>query len=193
MLLNFQEEVRKFYKHYYEENDDAHTIVHADNVCNLALNLNNNIDIKLIILASYIHDIFNENRKIHHELAYKYVLSTQDKFLKKLSSKELKLVAHAVLEHRASFKGEFYSILSEIISSADRGIPSLKNITIRSMQFNKAKADKASKHIIEKYGVNGYAKYPEIYKHYFKDELTKFQQLANNITPIQVLDFWNSR
>ncbi len=182
-LLEFRREVRTFYEPFYKDGDLAHQIDHADSVCNLALEMNKECDPKLIILASYIHDIFNAaDRKNHNQLAYKYVLEANDKFLKELSKKELLQVAHAVLEHRASFQGEFYSKLSEIISSADRGKPDIKEVVIRSLQFNGNNIKDAYHHIKRKYGSNGYANYPKSYREYFRKELIEFQKRVDSIT-----------
>lgn len=190
-MENFRRDVREFYKEHYRDGDAAHLIDHADDVCDLALKINTDLDEKLIILAAYLHDMFNAtNRAIHNELAFEYVLKAQDKFLTQLSKDELHTVAHAVLEHRASFKGEFYSKLSELISAADRGLPNLEAIVVRSMKFNNANADDVYAHIKDKYGSGGYAKYPDVYREIFKEELEAFQKLADGLTVDGVLAIW---
>ena len=190
-MQSFKQQVRSYYEPYYREGDEAHLIDHADSVCNLALKINKDLDEKLIILVSYIHDMYNAtNRKIHNELAYEYVLKAQDEFLKTLNQKALKELAHAVLEHRASFKGEFYSNLSALISSADRGEPNLEEVVIRSMKFNGGNAVDVYEHIKDKYGSKGYAKYPEVYLEIFRDELEVFQHRADGITVDEVLRIW---
>jgi len=193
-MVDFINEVREFYKPYYDKNDLAHSISHADDVCELALKMNRDCSKKLVVLSAYIHDIFNSiDRAKHHILAYEYVLKRSDKYTKTLDEKSLLYVAHAVLEHRSSFKGEFYSKLSEVISAADRGEPSLVPIIIRSMQFNNANADDVVYHIKDKYTKDGYAKFPKLYKEYFKDEFAKFQNDAKYITKEQVLKIWSSK
>ena len=193
-MKKFREEVRAYYQPYYENSDEAHLIDHADAVCDLALKINRECDEKLVILAAYLHDMFNrDNRARHNELAYEYVLKTDDKFLKTLSAEERKQVAHAVLEHRGSFKGKFYSLLSEIISAADRGVPDLDFIVIRSMKFNNANAQKVYEHISRKYGMNGYAKYPNVYREMFSEELAMFQRLADQLTVEKIEEIWENR
>ncbi len=188
-LNRFRDEVREYYKDYYENSDEAHLIDHADSVCDLALKINKDYDEKLVILSSYLHDMFNKkDRKNHNKLAYEYVINCDDKFLIELSNEERMLVAHAVLEHRASFKGVYYSKLSEIISSADRGLPDLDFIVKRSMKFNNQNADNVYEHIKDKYGTSGYATYPKIYQDIFSDELHRFQKLADEITKEQILE-----
>ena len=194
-MQKFKKEVRAFYKPYYDKGDEAHTIAHADDVCKLALKMNSGeYNEKLIVLSAYIHDIFNSaNRAKHHKLAYEYVLKADDRFLKELNKEELELVAHATLEHRASFKGEFFSKLSEIISSADRGEPKIEPIVIRSMQFNNANVQDVVEHIKDKYAKGGYAKFPKLYIEHFKEEFKHFQESAKNITKVQVLEIWSSK
>jgi len=190
-MKKFKKEVREYYKTYYENGDEAHPIDHADSVCDLALYINQECDERLIILASYMHDMFNAtNRAKHNELAYEYVLKAKDKFLKKLSEEEILKVAHAVLEHRGNFTGEFYSPLSAIISSADRGLPDLDFIIIRSMKFNNANAEDVHRYIIGRYGTKGYANYPKVYHDIFAKELKSFRELADKLTIEKILEIW---
>ncbi len=184
----FRDEVREYYKSYYENSDEAHLIDHPDSVCDLALKINKEFDETLVILSAYIHDIFNKkDRKNHHKLAYEYVINSDDKYLKELSDQERKLIAHAVLEHRASFKGIYYSKLSEIISSADRGLPDFKHVIKRSIKFNNNNIDDVYKHIKEKYTTDGYAVFPDAYREIFSDELQRFQKLADELTKEQII------
>ena len=193
-MNNFKQNVREFYKPFYANGDEAHLIDHADDVCELALEINREYSDKLVILASYIHDIFNAiNRKKHHILAYEYVKNRSDAFLQELSDEELKLVAHAVLEHRASFKGKFFSKLSAIISSADRGLPDLNKIVIRSMLYNNANARDVYNHMVNKYGSKGYAKYPAIYQEIFTKELKEFKEEVDNISVKKIEDIWKNQ
>ena len=192
-MINFRDKVREYYKPYYENSDKAHLIDHPDDVCDLALRINKEYNEKLVILASYLHDMFNrEARDVHQKLAYEYVLKSEDKFLNQLSKEERLLVAHAVLEHRGSFKGKFFSKLSAIISSADRGLPDLDYIVRRSMNFNNANANDVYDHIKDKYGTEGYAKYPDVYREIFSNELRAFKKLADEITVEKVLEIWNN-
>jgi hypothetical protein len=135
--------------------------------------------------------MFNrQNREKHHILAYEYVLQADDIFLKELSQEELSMVAYAVLEHRGSFKGEFYSPLSEIISSADRGKPDIEFIIKRSMKYNRQNVKNVYKHIKTKYATDGYAKYPDLYQEIFKDELKTFKKLVDDLTIEKILEIY---
>ena len=193
-MTAFRKEVRKFYKPYYDDGDKAHQIDHADSVCDLALEINQEYDEKLVILASYLHDMYNAvNRPTHDALGFEYVLRGEDKFLRELSKEEIFQLAYAVLEHRGSFKGRFYSTLSAIISSADRGLPDLDFIVIRSMKFNDENAQDVFEHVHDKYGKNGYANYPDMYKRMFGKELEAFMKLADELTVERVWEIWKNR
>ena len=185
--------IRDFVCPFYKENDLAHQIGHADEVCDLALKLNETLEVKeevkLVMLAAYFHDIFAKDREVHHELSYTFVSETEEEIIAVLSDEERKKVAMACLEHRSSFHDAFYSPLSEIISSADRGIPNLKDNMERSKLFwmsrhgtdETAAENHAREHMKEKYGANGYANYPLLYRRFFKTELEVMQQEIDNL------------
>lgn len=191
-INNLIESVRSFVIPYYERNDSAHKIAHADSVCCLALKLNDflpiekRVEVPLIILASYFHDVAASDRKVHHIKAAEIVRTIDFEFLVDLDAKDREIVALACLEHRASYSGEFSSMLSEIISSADRGKPALQYHLQRSIQFNMDRENmtydaariNACLHMKDKYGEGGYANYPNLYKTYFADQL---DQLAFEI------------
>ena len=193
-MKKYREEIRSHYQAFYTYGDPAHLIDHADSVCDLALHINKECNEHLVILAAYMHDMFNaNNRPIHNELAYAYVLKAEDKFLKKLSEAEILEVAHAVLEHRGCFTGTFYSPLSAIISSADRGLPDLDFIVIRSMKFNNENAEDVHKYVTGRYGTEGYANYPDVYRAMFNDELTEFKKEADRLSVEGVLEIWKHK
>lgn len=180
------ETIRYFVLPYYEKNDTSHMIEHADEVCKLAIELSNHIGyskIHLAVLAAYLHDTqVHLDRTNHHMNAKKFVLSKDcDDLFKLINAHDRMLVACAVGEHRASFTGKYTSILSEITSSADRGYPDSnlnakinRSMLVRDQESGgdtKLAMEIAEKHIVEKYGRNGYAKYPSLYRKYFAKEL----------------------
>jgi len=175
--------IREFVKPYYEKNDRAHQIDHADDVFKLACDIANFVDydrIDLVALASYLHDIqVYVDRANHHTLAYDVVMSIElNEFFEGLSDLDRGLVAFAVSEHRASYQVFYTSELSEIIASADRGEPVYDEIFARGLvcATSSGFADPVKytkKHMKEKYGRDGYAKYPDIYLLFFQYEIEK--------------------
>lgn len=184
----YRKDIRDFVLPFYAKNDEAHHIDHADAVCDLALKLNEYAgmpeNVELVMLASYLHDIYALERKKHNELSFRFVTESDAMEISRLSPSDRKKVAMACLEHRSSYRGEFYSPLSEIISSADRGYPDYEKIFERSKSYAYSKegcsteaeaVEHAEKHMVEKYGAEGYAYYPELYRKYFRKELKAMQ------------------
>lgn len=182
---------------YYELNDsESHGYQHLDDVYELAINMKEKLNIEIpnniIGIAAYTHDMFSSiNRKLHHELAYKYVLDTSVYFLNDLHTNDRYLIACAVREHRASYKGEYTSVLSELLSAADRGKPDIKSIVIRSYKFTVEHNPNANehelysliqKHMIEKFSTNGYARYNDLYNRYFETELKEMKTFFDDIS-----------
>ncbi len=182
---------------YYELNDsESHGYQHLDNVYELAINMKAKLNIEIpnniIGIAAYTHDMFSSiNRKLHHELAYKYVLDTSVYFLNDLHTNDRYLIACAVREHRASYQGEYTSILSELLSAADRGKPDIKSTIIRSYKYSAETNPDANEftlyslvreHMLEKFSTNGYARYNDVYNKYFKDELKEMQEFFDIIS-----------
>ena len=48
-MKQFREEVREYYKPYYEKRDKDHQIDHVDSICDVALKINQGSDKKLVI------------------------------------------------------------------------------------------------------------------------------------------------
>lgn len=200
-MEKFRETVRNFYISFYNRNDKAHGIEHADQVLDLAIKLSIeyglNVNIKELIIAVYNHDAFCWlDRTHHHIIAFKYIMEktklneefeNTPEFIMNLNHNSSLNIAHAGLEHRASNQCvSYFSELSMVLNAADRGIPNLADILERSILFNISKYSKGSNcndeniiinnainHILDKYGRNGYAtkNYNNLYKDYYKDEL----------------------
>lgn len=164
---------------HYSKNDPGHGLNHAEDVCERALRLcydyHMHIQPSIIVIAAYYHDIFaTAHRPLHHQLASDYVRDiwsdSKPTVVHMLTKNEMELVCYAILEHRASFKGEsYFSKLSELIACADRGIINVDVLLMRIWQVKKDKiadqddlANDMLTHIKEKYGSNGYMRFPDL-------------------------------
>lgn len=177
----------------WELNDPAHRLEHFANVerCALVIDdrLNLGQDKALILLAAFFHDLFAWSRTNHHLLSETYVRTTDYHIFKGLLPDEREMVALACGQHRASYKGEFSNVLCELINAADRDLPGdVEAMMRRSLAYNLAQghsqeeADRIMRtHLKEKFGVNGYARYPKIYQDAFGDELEQQRQDIMNI------------
>ena len=107
-----------------------------------------------------------------------------DKNLKKFFNvDEIKVMAEAVYDHRASLETEPRSIYGKIISSADRNT-NIDNILRRTYQYRikhnpeyslEEIIEESKQHIIDKFGHKGYA----VEKMYFKD--IEYEKFLNNV------------
>ena len=196
------EEINKNLKEYIEKNVlsqydinnvGGHGKEHIETVINRSFEIVNefHLDVNkdmVYTIAAY-HDIgYRENPDQHEEVSSEKF--KQDKEMKKFfNEEERKIIAEAIVDHRASLEYEARSIYGKIVSSADRET-SVENMLTRSIlyQADKHKAENPSiqqvieysyKKLSSKYGKGGYAKmyYPdEKYKNY----LDKMQELLEN-------------
>lgn len=170
----------------WELNDKAHQKEHFEDVfqCGMILNteLELNYEPKLILFAAYFHDMFAWSRNNHHEMSFHWVHTTDHKLiLDNLSPHETMMVAWACNQHRASFRGSFKSNFCELINSADRGVPGdVMHMLHRAVKYREKLHPEMSDdermagaiaHLKEKYGDNGYARYPDMYFKIFGKEL----------------------
>lgn len=107
------------------------------------------------------------------------------------SSKDLYLIAAAIREHRASFKGKFTSMLSDICSSADRNAPHFESTVARSFLYTSEhhpefdfdeKCRTVADHLCKKYGTSGYARFPIYYSRYYRNDLRSYQKKMDMLT-----------
>ena len=174
----------------YEKNDKGHNLEHINYVTNRSLKFADNIkDINydmVYTIASY-HDIAHHiDAKNHEKLSSEILIN--DKNLKKFFDEEqIKIMAEAVYDHRASLETEPRSIYGKIISSADRNTD-IDNILRRTYQYRikhnpeyslEEIIEESKQHIIDKFGHKGYA----VEKMYFKDiEYEKFLNDVKTLT-----------
>lgn len=170
----------------YEKNDKGHNLEHINYVTNRSLKFANNIkDINydmVYTIASY-HDIAHHiDAKNHEKLSSEILIN--DKNLKKFFDEEqIKIMAEAVYDHRASLETEPRSIYGKIISSADRNTD-IDNILRRTYQYRikhnpeyslEEIIEESKQHIIDKFGHKGYA----VEKMYFKD--MEYEKFLNDV------------
>lgn len=198
----FKQTLKKLLFSYYEKNDKQHQYGHIESVCELALKINIELNLKLsdylLTVAAYCHDMFSTvDRKNHATLAGDWVRNTDIHFLNVMTAEERNLVASAIDEHRGSYKGKYSSIYSEVLSAADRGAPKVYDIFMRTYRLTLEERDYNATSKIEhanfalqesvdmmkkKYSLTGYARYNDVYKKVFKDELLDMQTYFSYMT-----------
>lgn len=166
MSMLTREAIRNSVLDHYAKNDPRHKIDHADSVYESALfiagelGLRDSIDTTWIALAAYWHDAFVwVSRKMHHQLAYEYIMTTDHPHIAAVGTIGRECIATATLQHRASGDGIYSSDLSQIIAAADRGVPSVEARCKRSYVAGSDNQEIARcvQHLKDKYGSNGYA------------------------------------
>jgi hypothetical protein len=187
-IPEWRQEIIKGFSHVWELNDKAHRENHFEAVFQCGTAISNRMDFgydpKLILFAAYFHDMFAWSRVNHHELSYHWMMSTDHPvIIDNLNPSETVEVARGCLQHRASFKGNFKNQFCELINAADRMMPGnvsdmleraiLYRVAHHPEQSEDQRYEESVKHLKEKFGMSGYARYPEMYLTCFGEELQK--------------------
>lgn len=181
--MNINQELKKYIEEkimtqYDKNNYGGHGWSHIISVIDRSFDLANkfNLDINpdiAYVVASY-HDIgYRKDPDNHEQVSSEIFL--QDEMMKNFfTDEERKIIAEAIIDHRASLEYEARNIYGKLVSSADREI-SVENMLERSIKFQSEKHKEESptinqvieysfKKLSSKYGKGGYAKM------YFPDE-----------------------
>ena len=166
----------------YEKNDPGHGAEHARNVIARSLSFAEGMDevnLDMVYTVAAYHDIGHSVDAKNHEKVAAEILAKDDNLKKFFSDDEIKTMAEAVYDHRASTESEPRSVYGKIVCSADR-MTSLEEPLKRTYAYRLEHTPEKSlaeiiedswRHLVEKYGENGYA----IPKMYFDDpEYEKF-------------------
>lgn len=164
------------YEPYYLINDEAHQIDHVVAVCDRAIEINEHqnlgLDRRMIVIAALTHDLFTRFRSNHHIMAYHFLETAREPWLVGFTNDEKQLMAFACLEHRASWKGDYTSLLSELIATADRGVPgNLDELVWRCYLYGRDRLkenhqdakERIIPHLVAKLCKDDYGKNPPLY------------------------------
>ena len=191
---NLEDYIEKNVLPQYDANNvGGHGKEHIETVINRSFEIvkefNLDVNKDMVYTIAAFHDIgYKENPDQHEEVSSEKF--KQDKEIAKFfNDEQIKVIAEAIVDHRASLEYEARSIYGKIVSSADRET-SVENMLTRSIlyQADKHKAENPSleqvieysyKKLSSKYGKGGYAKmyYPD--KKYTQ-YLDKMQELLEN-------------
>lgn len=216
LLYMFNEHIQKedvvnYMMEVLYENNGSHGIDHIKNV----LNLGSDILVRFktdpkysnkyysniyddFILTALFHDCTSSiDRDNHENSGADYFESIAEGIL---DPDRVILISNAIRHHRASYKGELNNFLEEVMSSADRGVPNSLELRItRSYTFNiergldiESSWNNAIKHMIEKFGRNGYQKLPDLYKEVFNRELSNLWGLIDKIHSLDLTSLKDS-
>lgn len=170
----------------------GHTDKHIRQVIDRSLNFAEEaeeINLDMVYIIAAFHDLGREIDDDHHEIESAKMLLSDRNLKEYFSDTELKTMAEAIEDHRASSKREPRSIYGKIVSSADRNTD-VNNMLERcydSVRFRnqdmpeKELIEKCRKILREKYSTDGYA----ASKMYFNDPdfidcLSKIEEITRN-------------
>ena len=152
----------------YGNFDKAHNINHIRRVIQVSLEMarDYSVDFNLIYVIAAYHDIgMPKGRKDHGRHSAEFLLN-DNKLRDWFSDEEIKLMAEAIEDHRASIAYEPRSIYGKIVSDADNDLR-YSSVLKRCLQHGLAyfpQYDKEThflrirEHMEEKYGEGGYLK-----------------------------------
>lgn len=177
----------------YSKNDLGHDLNHITYVIGRSLKFASSIkciNYNMVYTVAAYHDIGHYIDAKNHEKLSMYILLADSNLKEFFSGEQIIIMAEAVYDHRASMNGIPRSIYGKIISSADRNT-NVDDMLRRTYSYRikhnpndsfEQIVEESRKHIISKFGSNGYAKE----KMYFDDEeyinfLNEINSLINNI------------
>lgn len=173
----------------YLKNDLGHNIDHIQYVIKRSLNFAKSIpDINLDMvytIAAY-HDIGHHIDAENHEKVSSEMMLNDQKLREFFSEEQIRIMAEAIHDHRASLEYEPRNIYGKIVSSADRNvlvdIPLKRTYAYRVEHnddyFLSSIISESRQHLIKKFGKKGYANE----KMYFEDkEYKEFLESINDI------------
>ena len=201
IIKRLKEEYGKELDTFYKK-DSSHGWSHVEDVAKNALEINRkmilNLNEEYLVLVALFHDIYSDiDRKNHHILAADWFIKfmiKQDKY----KTTDILEMSLAIKEHRASYNGEYSSLLSEVLAAADRGAPDLNSAIIRSSKYHlerepnkdlKTVAEDVYKHMLEKYSRTGYMKYNAIYSSFYGEEIYNMYVAIDDLNIDKVLNF----
>lgn len=178
----------------WELNDEAHRIEHFLEVEKCGNHINDKLklgyDPMLIMLVAFFHDMYSYDRHNHHHMSAEWVMTCDNPIIKGLDSIDRLMVSAGCREHRASGNLPFSCLFAELMCSADRGFPTtdVEKLLSRAIQCRLATGDDpetaragAIVHMKEKFGSQGYARYPGFYEQTFAEELALQRQTVDQM------------
>ncbi len=176
--LELKDYVEKYILSQYDQNNvGGHGREHIETVTNRCFELieefNLNLDPDMVYAIASFHDLGYRIEPDNHE-DVSSIMFLDDEFMKSFFNDfQRRLIAEAIIDHRASLEYEARSDYGKLVSSADREI-SVENMLKRSILFQADKhsaenptdlqvIDYSYKKLSSKYGKAGYAKmyYPD--------------------------------
>ena len=185
----FIEKIIEKYKKFDGAHDDAHARMVIKNSEYIATNMMKDekieIDMNMVKVIAAMHDLgLAYDRETHHIKSGEIVRKSKE-LRKFFTEEQIELIAKSVEEHRASYKGEYTSVYSKIVSDADR-MNDINTMISRTYKWNRKHYpdlndeeiyNEVIQHLQDKYGEKGYARFNTKYA---EDVLNQSRQIIMN-------------
>lgn len=185
----FIEKMIEKYKKFDGAHDDAHARMVIKNSEYIAINMMKDekieIDMNMVKVIAAMHDLgLVYDRETHHIKSGEIVRESKE-LRKFFTEEQIELIAKSVEEHRASYKGEYTSVYSKIVSDADR-MNDINTMISRTYKWNRKHYPDLNdeelyieviQHLQDKYGEKGYARFNTKYA---EDILNQSRQIIMN-------------
>lgn len=173
----------------YEKNDLGHNIEHINYVIEKSLKHAKSLtdlNINMVYTIAAYHDIGHHIDAKNHEKVSAQILKKDSSLKEYFNDEEINIMSEAIEDHRASLEYIPRSVYGKMISSADRNT-SIEEPLKRTYEYRikhnpndslEKIIEESRKHILEKFGKDGYAKD----KIYFGKE--EYERFLKNITDL---------
>ena len=188
-LNEFIENTIEKYKKFDGAHDDEHARMVIKNSEYIAANIMKDekieLNMSMVKVIAAMHDLgLAYDRETHHTKSGEIV--RKEKMLRKFFTEDqIELIAKSVEEHRASYKGEYTSVYSKIVSDADR-MNDINTMIERTYKWNKKHYPDLNdedlykeiiNHLQDKFGEKGYARFNTKYA---EDVLNQTRKIIMN-------------
>ena len=188
-LDKFIERTIEKYKKFDGAHDDEHARMVIKNSEYIAANMMKDekiqLDMRMVKVIAAMHDLgLAYDRETHHTKSGEIVRKTKE-LRKFFNEEQIELIAKSVEEHRASYKGEYTSVYSKIVSDADR-MNDINTMISRTYKWNKKHYPglndediykEVISHLQDKFGEKGYARFNTKYA---EDMLNQSRKIIMN-------------
>ena len=193
MYSDFKQKLKDLYRPIIESNDRAYQMDHMDTVYNEAITFNEEFELKIpeknIAIMAYCHGLFTRFKDNGHMLGFHHLMSTNEWFMKSIVNEERVMIAYAIKEYQESYKGDYMSYYSELLASADRGVPkSILDMLTQRYRYAYSKNNSVNQSIVyaiadikNKFGNASGARYPDMYLKYYGKALDNRTKIIDKL------------
>ena len=185
----FIESIIERYKNFDGAHDDQHARMVIENSEHIAINMMRDEDVELnmnmVKVIAAMHDLGLEYDRATHHLKSGEIVRNEERLKEFFNEDQIEIIAKAVEEHRASYKGEYTSVYSKIVSDADR-MNDINTMIIRTYKWNRKHFpehndeeiyNEVVSHLQDKFGEKGYARFNTKYA---EDMLNQSRKIIMN-------------